>query len=241
MSKVKKALKYIINFIKETKNNPQKKAIFMLIIMFLFFAFVVVCLRTTNSNINKRNITTEEDNKFEFSLSKIKNDNYHFIHSLNIDNNIEIYEGDKNREKELFSINNLDNYYKYGNIYLKNISGVWSTIDNPCKYEEFKNIDNIEKLLEKASFLSKTEYNDKTSVYNYNISTTSIIKILDNKDIDIDDLPNKIDITADSNDDVIEINYDLSPYFIYKNLGNSSNINIKYSKFGEIKDIEDPK
>ncbi len=241
MKKLKKYFKYIVNFIKETKNNPQKKAIFMLIMMFLFFAFVIISLRLSQSSIVKFDDYTEENNKYDFNLSKIEKDNYHFMYSINIDNNIVTYEGDKNREKELFNMNNIDNYYRYGQLYLKNINGVWSTIDNPYTYEEFKDINIIKEILDNSSFESKTQYKDDNKIYNYDISTTSIVKILEKKDIDIDDLPNKIVLTTDSNNNVIEINYDLSSYFVYKSLGNISNISIKYSKFGEIDEIEDPK
>ena len=55
-------------------------------------------------------MNNEEKEIFDFSLSKIKNGNYHFISSVTIDNNQTIYEGDAENKKEIFSINSLDKY-----------------------------------------------------------------------------------------------------------------------------------
>lgn len=235
----KEKIKDFIKFIKEAWKDPQKKAILMLIIMFLFFSFVVISVRTTHKNMNK-NVEENKDNTFEFSLENIKSGNYHFIYTVNIDNNITIYEGDNFYNKELFSIGE-DKYYRYKDLYLKDIKGVWSTIDNPYLFSDFKEIDKIENLLKQSSFSSKTEYNDNNKVYNYNISTSTILKILESIETDIDDIPNIISITTDSEDNVIEINYNLSRYSIYKKTGSNVTLNIKYSKFGEIEEIEDPK
>lgn len=239
MKNKKGKIKNFIQFIKEVWKNPQKKAIVMLILMFLFFSFVVISIRTTHSNINKR-AKDIKDETFEFSLTNIRKSNYHFVYTVKVDNNTTIYEGDKLSDKELFNIGQ-DKYYRYENIYLKDIKGVWSTIDNPYLFSDFKEIDKIENLLKQSSFLSKTEYNDNNKVYNYNISTSTILKTLESIETDIDDIPNIISINTDSLGNAIEINYDLSSYSVYKKLGNNVTLNIKYTKFGEIENIEDPK
>ena len=241
MKNKKEKVKNFIHFLKEAWKDERKRAIIMLILMFFFFCFVIISIRTTNKNLNNEISDNEEKEIFDFSLSQIKNGIYHFIYSVTIDNNQIIYEGDTENKKEIFSINSLDKYYKYGDKYLKDIRGVWSTIDNPYLFSEFKDIDNIEQLLKQASFDSMTEYKDNNKIYNYNISTTTIIKELEKLDIDIGDIPNTISITTDSNDNVVEINYNLSSYSIYKNMGSYATICIKYFKFGEIEEIEDPK
>lgn len=239
MKTKKEKIRKFIKFIKESWKDPQKKAILMLIIMFLFFSFVVISVRTTHSNMDKE-VENPKDNTFEFSLSNIENSNYHFIYTVKVDDNITIYEGDRFYDKELFSIGE-DKYYRYKDVYLKDIKGVWSTFDNPYLFSDFKEIDKIQSLLKLSSFLSKTEYNDSNKVYNYNITTSTILKTLESIETDIDDISNVISITTDSEGNAIEINYDLSSYSIYKKLGNKVSLNIKYTKFGEIENIEDPK
>ena len=241
MKTKKEKIKKFMLFIKNAWKDEQKRAIIMLVLMFFFFGFVITSVRNNNKNLSNEISGNEETEIFDFSLSNIKNGNYHFIYSVNVDNNQIIYEGDSENKKELFSINSLDKYYKYGDKYLKDIRGVWSTIDNPYLFSEFKDVDNIERLLKQASFDSMTEYKDNNKVYNYNISTTTIIKELEKQNIDIEDIPNTIRINTDSNNNVIEINYNLSPYSLYKKIGQSVTICIKYSKFGEIEEIENPK
>lgn len=240
MNTKKEKVKNFIHFLKEAWKDEQKRAIIMLVLMFFFFCFVITSIRN-NKNLSNEISGNDENEIFDFSLSNIKNGNYHFIYSVNVDNNQIIYEGDSENKKEIFSINGLDKYYKYGDKYLKDIRGVWSTIDNPYLFSEFKDVSNIEQLLKQASFDSMTEYKDNNKVYNYNISTTTIIKELEKQNIDIEDIPNTISINTDSNNNVIEINYNLSPYSLYKKIGQATTICIKYSNFGEIEEIENPK
>ena len=78
-------------------------------------------------------------------------------------------------------------------------------------------------------------------IYTYNISTTTLIKILELVNVDLDDLPNVITITTDKDNNVIQIDYDLSEYSKYKMISTTkATATIKYSKFGEIEEIEDP-
>lgn len=239
MKKERVKIKSIIKFIVESWKNPQKKAIFMLIIMFIFFTFLSISLRSNHHNIKNNNYEEVEDN-LDFNLSKIKDKNYHYRYTLNIDNTNLVYEGDKYNDKELFNINNIDMYYKYGNIYLKNVNGIWSTLNEQLSFSEFIDVDVIEELINKGSFESKTEYSNNKKIYNYNISTSTIIEIIDEVNIDIDDIPNKINIATDSDNNVIQISYDLSSYSKYRKLGNNVIANIDYSLFGKINEIEDP-
>ena len=76
MKTKKEKIRKFIKFLKESWKDPQKKAILMLIIMFLFFSFVVISVRTTHSTMDKE-VENPKDNTFEFSLSNIENSNYH--------------------------------------------------------------------------------------------------------------------------------------------------------------------
>lgn len=232
-------IKNIFRWCKDVWGDPQKKAIIMLIIMFLFFSFLVSNVRSNHKKIDSSN--TIQSNDFEFSLDKIKKKNYHFKYIVNIDGLLNNYEGDCYGEKELFNKNNAEQFYKYNKIYLKNMNGVWTKDNNPYLLSEYKDIDIIEKIMKKSTFESKTENKDKITNYTYKISTTSLIKILEIKNIDIDDLPNTIVLTTDKDNNVEKIEYDLTSYSKYKNYSiNNTNILIEYSKFDNIKEIEDP-
>lgn len=234
MKNYKEIIKKTKNYIGEISKNSQQKSIIMLVIMVIFFFLVVVGLRN-NNNYEEAKV---EKKDYEFSLEKIKQGNYHFVYSIKNNENIISYEGDSNNKKSLFSNDN-NNYYLYKGQLLKDYNGVWARTDN-YKYMEFTDIEKIEELIKNASFDKKEEYSDMRKVYNYNISTNTITKIILEKDTDIDDIPNKITLITDNENNVNEIDFDISSYSKYKeNIANTS-INLKYSKFGEIEEIENP-
>ena len=108
----------------------------------------------------------------------------------------------------------------------------------------FNNItedNNISRILKKATLISKTEYETGNILYNYEITTNTINKIVNGKEIDIADIPNKIALETNEEDEVIKITYDLSSYATYiNNISTTITIAIDYSNFNEIKDIEIP-
>ena len=108
----------------------------------------------------------------------------------------------------------------------------------------FNNItddNNISRFLERATLISKTEYETGNISYNYEITTNTIDEILNGTNIDIADVPNKITLETNEEDEVVKITYDLSSYATYiNNTPSITTITINYSNFGEIKDIEIP-
>ncbi len=226
---------------KDILNDPQKKAILMLVLMFIFFSLLVMGTRSAH-NKNSKETTNHSD--FEFSLNKINANNYHYTYDINLDSNIISYEGDRYSTKELFTKNSngtIEQFYNYNEIYLKNINNVWSKTDNPYLFSDFKMINKIEQILKQSTYISYTEFKDNKKIYTYNISTTTLIKILELVNVDLDDLPNVITITTDKDNNVIQIDYDLSEYSKYKMISTTkATATIKYSKFGEIEEIEDP-
>lgn len=235
----KSMINNILKMLKEAWENPQKKAIIMLVVMFIFIVFVVSNIKENTSNIHS--INTKSSGDFQFNLDKINQKNYHFKYIVNIDNQITLYEGDCYKEKELFTKNLGEQFYKLNDTYLNNNNGIWTKTTTPYLLDEFKNIENIELILKNATFESKTENKDQITSYSYSISTTTLIKKLELNNIDIDDIPNKINLTTDKDNNVEKIEYDLSPYGKYKNYSiNNINASIEYSNFGTIKEMEDP-
>lgn len=238
VSKIKNAIRYI----KKVWKNPRARGGIVLGAYFLFFLFIIISLRSSSTN-NRTEI--ELTGNLEFSLEKIKQNNYHYLYNIRYNDSNVSYEGDRYDQKELFTKTNnqeIEIFYNYGGTYLKNINNVWSKIENPYLYSQFREIQNIEEILENAYNESKTEYSDKRMVYTYKITTNSIVKIIDKKNIDIADIPNTLILTTNSNQEVEKVEMDLSSYVSYKYYKNEGlKITIIYSKFGEIEPIEDPK
>jgi len=227
-----------IKLLKDIYKNPRGKAILFFVFYFFFFLILIIMIRT-NSTIN--NGTVENKNNLNYSLESITNGNYHYAYKINLNNIEHIYEGDKLNSKEKFTYiyNNIStNYYRNNDLFLKEVDSNWNKTENPYILKEFLNIDMLKTIITSSSYISKTEYESGRVVYHYNISTTTLLKLLENTNIDIDDIPNKIDITT-NNKEVDQINYTLDSYCKYiDNNSNTCNIEMKYSNFDKITNIE---
>ena len=85
--------------------------------------------------------------------------------------------------------------------------------------------------------MSKTIYESSKETYHYQVSTTSVEEIVNKNKIDIDDIPNEIDVTVE-NGEVDGIYLKLNSYIHYKNNNlNDCSIKLEYSKFGKIKEL----
>ena len=243
MKDKKETIINVFNQLKEIWKNPRGRSIIMLVLYFFFFLFIIMGLRNGHKvdNTEKKDTTSDLD----YSIEKIKKSNYHYKYLVDYNNNLVLYEGDKNNDKELFTkkFNNLEeNYYNYQEKYYKNINGVWSKTDNPYLYSEYLDFTNLEKILNSATYDSKTEYNNGSKLYTYDISTTTLVKIINKEDIDIADNPNKIIVTTNKNNEATKFEFYLTPYVNYKDNNSSSilNISLEYSNFGKVDEIKNP-
>ncbi len=223
----------VIEFLK----TPRGKACLFFGFYLIFFIVLMFMFRVDDSSSkNKSNV----DNNLPFSLSNIENDNYHFKYTYKIDDKEYVYEGDKNNGVELFEYNK-EKYYSSGDDFLSNKQNIWSKVDNPYIIKEFIDISAIKSIVEKASLVSKTEYESGMIVYSYKIATTTLIKLIEKKKIDLDDPVNEITFKTDEDNEVNDIQYDLSSYCKYKKIANKScSIELEYSNFGKIKEIKQP-
>lgn len=201
------------NTYKDISSDSQKKAWIILSIYFIFFAVIIFSIR---SNQTKSNDQNKSNSNLPFSISSIKTNNYDFKYTVNFDNNIIIYEGKNYQNNSLFTVNNLDTYYKDGEAYFKKENQVFVNSDNPYKFGELRNIDVIEKILNQAKLESHTIYEDSTKSYNYQITTDTLEKIFNNRDIDTDLAINKITVFVDNNKEAYKFNFDFSSYTNYK-------------------------
>lgn len=228
-----------IKLLKDMYKDPRGKAILFFVFYFFFFLILIIMIRA-NSSINSK---TDEYNTIpNYSLTSIINGNYHYTYKVSLNDLEHTYEGDKlnSKEKFTYTYNNLStNYYRNNDLFLKQVDSNWDKTENPYLLKEFLNIDMVKTILSSSSYISKTEYDSGRIVYHYNIATTTLLKLLENTNIDIDDIPNKIDITTTNTKEVDQINYNLDSYCKYiDNSLNTCNIEIKYSNFDEIISVE---
>lgn len=234
MSKKNMSNKEINEFLK----TPKGKAVLFFGAYFLFFMFIAILARTGGtSNINRK---YEASSPLQFSLNSILNKNFKFNYEIVVDGVTTTYEGSSTKINSTFTVNN-NIYYFNGSNFFTNTSGVWLNVSNPYNYYEFINNENIESLLEKATYISKTEYDSGKDVYTFNISSATISKLLDGNDLDIEEVPNEIVISVDDQNNVNEIKYTLDSYCRVKNsciMG--LKITLKYENFGKIEEISSP-
>ena len=223
------------DFFKDMKSNlktSRGKAIAYLAFYFIFFIVIIVMIRSNPSDETNEVVTP----KFDFSL--IEANNYHFHYQDVLGNGTTVYDGDRNQDNSLFtksdSVNSLS-IYSSGSIYLgKDSSGAYVMIDNPYLFPELKDLDSIKKVLNKATYISTSNLR-KT----YQISTTTLVSIFDNQEIDLDDMPNTIVVTTNSDGQIYKIEYDFSSYSIYRGYGAYQG-SLLYSNFSNIPEIEKP-
>ena len=101
MKDKKKTIINVFNQLKEIWKNPRGRSIIMLVLYFFFFLFIIIGLRNGHKvdNTEKKDTTSDLD----YSIEKIKNSNYHYKYLVDYNNNLVLYEGDKNNNKELFT------------------------------------------------------------------------------------------------------------------------------------------
>lgn len=204
----------------------------------LFFIFIAIFARTGGtSGVNKK---YETGSPFKYSINNIANKNYKFNYSFVVDGVTTVYTGDSTKTGSLFTVNGVS-YYFNGSNYFTNTNGVWLNVSNPYSYYEFVDSSKISLLLEKATYISKTEFEDGREVYTFNIASATINKIFENSDLDIEELPNDIIISVDENNHINEIKYVLDSYCKAKNICvMGMNVTLKYENFGEVGEITNP-
>lgn len=232
-------------FLKEAWTDPRKKAIVILGCYFVFFVILIAMLRINNTNNSKKMDNIYKTSNTVYSLDKLKEKNYRFIYEIEEDSTTFVISGEQVGDFLEFSIKDragITNYYKDSKEWLKEENKEWIKVDNPIKYDYILNIDAIENILDKATYISKTEYQDKNNDLNYEISTTTLCELIDNRHIDIDDSPNIITVSVNDKNSVEAIELDLSSYFTYLNNRKSKVVfKLSYNDIGNVKEILNPK
>lgn len=235
---MKKRIKSIIDRIDEIKKQKNGKAILFFGFYFVFFLVIILCVRYAPRNATRES-EYEGSSPKDFSYAVLNSKNYNFNININIDDNNYSYVGEKYGDLELFEFNGKKYYRNEKDYYV--FDNTWTKTDNP--YKEFNFIDNfnIINFINSSYYESSTNYGDGRGLYKMLLSTNTINKLIDNKDTDIDELPNKIDISIDKDKNIEKIEFYLDSYCVNNGkCTKSMKIEINYSNYGKIKDIKNP-
>ena len=225
-------MKQFIELIKELRKTPRGKGI-----LFFAFYFIVFLILFIVLSFSKKTGYVEKDYEVGeeafFNTAPIVGGNYHFIYTITKDNIKYVYEGDRDGNNELFTLNNKTYYYDGNKYYLDN-----KEVANPYIYSDFINFNNTSLLIENAMLDYKTDYRSGNTKYSFLISSNTINSLINNKETDIEEVPNNIIINSDEDSIVNEITYHLDSYCEYdSNCKDKLEIDLSYDKFGEIEEI----
>lgn len=231
-----------IEVVKELRKTNQGRAILFFGFYAIFFIVVLFLIKFCRGNpISNMEINVNQ--KYYLNTSAIENNNYHFNYTVIIDSGSYVYDGDRSNDKELFTITTntgVDSYYCSNSNCLKKVNNIYIKSDDPFILSYFLEGSNVSTLSDKATYVSSTNNADNSRNYKFEISTTSLVKIVNGQIIDIADATNTISAATDTEGNINDIEYGISSYTKYLNTSSNTTISLKYSNFGKIKEISKP-
>lgn len=217
--------------------TPKGKSILFFGIYFIFFVVIICLARGQRGEVIGTNY--EPGLPYSFNMTLLREGNYHFKYTYQLDQTMTSYEGDRNGDRQLFS-DGVTPYFANQNNYLKQVDGLWVKTEVPYQMSKFLDVDTISNLIKAATYISKTQYEDGRVVVNFQITTNTLVKQLEGVNIDLDSIVNEIIVSTDTEKKVTQVKYLLTDYGQYKQLVTSGAIlTLDYSNFGGVAEIED--
>ena len=209
--------KEFIKLINDLKKTSKGRAILFFGGYFIFFLVLIIVVRISGTNNISSSDDYEKGTPFQFKVNNIVNNNYAFNYKVNLDGVVYNYVGENNN------------------------SGLWVKCDSPYIYSYFFDILNIKNIFEKATYVSKTEYDSGKTSYNFLISSNTLNSMIDNMFTDIEEEPNEIVINTDEDNYVNEIKFKLDSYCINNNsCSKNLDIELYYDSYGQIEEFKSP-
>lgn len=233
-------MKKIVEKIKELNKTSKGKAILFFAFYLCFFLIVILISRFSTRTPFSRTEDYEPGNEnVTFHIDDILKSNYIYSYAVTLDGVKSEYYGQKYDDTEMFEFNGRQ-YYRNGNdFYVRNT--LWTKAVNPYLFPEFFDINNISKLMDVATYQSKTSYEDGKKAYNFLLSSNSINQLLKNINSDFLEEPNTVTLEIDDERNVNKIEFNLGSYCTLNKLCKSSlKIEIEYDMFGEVTKIDNP-
>lgn len=234
---IKDKFKNFLKFIKELNKTPRGKALLFFGVYFIFFLALAILARVGGGSSRPIN-NNLASNYNSVLLQNINSNNYEFIYTIFIDDNNYIYKGSKKDNEETFVLNDVVKFYRKDDIFYKEENGNFIKSDNPYLFSDFVDILSINKLMEDATYVSKTDYESGEISYNFLLATESIVLKTENINIDIDSLPNDFIISTNKDGEVAKLEFNLDNYGKFKNICNNQfRIKLEYFNYGKVKEI----
>ncbi len=233
-----------IEFLKEVYKNPRGKAILFFSFYFVFFFVLILLLRNNQTN-NKQTTNIDSSNKIQtsYDLKKLEEGNYRFTRKETRGDFITTFVGDHDQDKSRVMMtkgNEVKNFFFYRDMVLEKTPSNYIVGTNPYLYPNLQEYNTIEEILERATLKSKTTYEQGEDCYHYEITTTTLTRILNGEEIDISDPVNIIEVFVDKKE-ITGITYSLNSYHAYRmNEMVPVTIEIKYSDYGKVEKLEVP-
>lgn len=223
----------IIPLLKTSKG----KAIIFFAVYFIFFIVIIFLARGQRGEVIGTNY--EPGLPYSLNMTLLREGNYHFKYTYQLDQTVTSYEGDRNGDRQLFSDGSIS-YFANQNNYLKQVDGLWVKNEIPYQMSNLLDVDTISNLIAAATYISKTQYEDGRVVVNFQITTNTLVKQLEGIDIDLDSFVNEIIVSTDTEKKVTQVKYQLTDYGQYKELVTTgATLTLDYSNFGGVAEIED--
>ena len=235
-------MKNIIDKIRNISKNeddvtPKRTIVFFG--FYLVFFLVIFLLLMFGGNKNYLTQEYEEGNSTVNNKGMLKK-NYVYDYKITVDGVLHDYYGKKYEDTESFKYNNLD-YFRDKDKFFVNKDNKWTSCENPYVFFKLIDFDSIVKVIQKATFMAKTEFNDKSIEYHYLITSNSLNKVLYDKDTDYDEEADSIDVFTDSSDNITKIHYQLNHFFTHvDNCNNTLDIELNFEMNGSVKKIDNP-
>lgn len=226
----------IQKFMKSEDNQTYKTIGF-----FAFYIFFFAILFSLIHFKGDRNYLLQEYEKGDSSVGSVGvlNKNYVYDFKITLDGVLHDYYGKRYEDKESFKYNNLD-YYRDADEFFVN-QDMWIKCENPYLFYEFLDYENLTKILEKATFVAKTEYENGKVVHHYIISSNDLAKLWTEEETDYGEDTDTIDIEVGEDNNITKIQYGLDHYCMHRELCSSSlSIDMSFEMFGSVTDIENP-
>ncbi len=224
--------------LKDFKENPRGKAILFFLFYFVFFVILILFLRSERVN-NSYDVTNYEKGDYEEEIeTQLLNHNYSFSYSIRLDNITHEYIGKKNQD-ELFTYQGFSYYHHGDEFYV--FGDEWVKTMNPYLFSDFLDIDKIIQLLSVSYKESVTNYDSGKVVDNYLLSTNRINLMFHNIDSDYMEVPNRVVVSKDENQEITQIHFYLDSYCQLNGMCNQSlDVVLSFDEIGKIEDIKNP-
>ena len=231
-------MKNFIDNIKEFKETKNGAPILFFGFYLLFFVVVVLLIKFGGD----KNYMVKEYEKgrvAQFNTSLLLGKNYYYDYKVILDGVTYDYYGKRFHDTESFKYNNNEYFRNNSEFYVNN--GTWVKCENPYLFYELIDIDNMSKLINSSSFISKDTTEEGKTTYKYLISSNTVNKIIYNIDTDFDEIPNDVEIVIDSTSGTSTIKFVLNSFCMLNGKCNESlSVAASFEMFNSVKEIGNP-